>query len=347
LHILNTAQPRGTGIAKIVRTIATRIDGEFRTSVWFVYEDGPLVEWFREAGVEARFVPWRPSLKNPAGPLHLLAACRSEQPALVHHHCADARVRWIVRRSVRAPILLHLHGRAAETASPVPVAMSTRYADRVITVSQAVSEFTKTPSEVVYSGIDMGTTARAENRDNEVIVGTAGRLVALKGIDRLLRAFALVRQKYPMARLEIAGEGEERARLEAQAAILNWDGAICFLGWQEDLRSVMRRWSIYLQPSLEEGMPLSILEAMAEGLPVIATAVGGIPEAVIDGESGCLVRCGDEHAMADRIGELVRDGECRRRMGARARELAADRFSADRFVKRIQTIYDEMLRAER
>jgi glycosyltransferase involved in cell wall biosynthesis len=69
----------------------------------------------------------------------------------------------------------------------------------------------------------------------------AGRLIALKGIDRLLRAFALVRQKYPIARLEIAGEGEERARLEAQAAILNWDGGICFLGWQEDLRSVMRR----------------------------------------------------------------------------------------------------------
>jgi glycosyltransferase involved in cell wall biosynthesis len=102
-----------------------------------------------------------------------------------------------------------------------------------------------------------------------------------------------------------------------------------------------------LQPSPEEGLPVSILEAMAEGLPVIATAVGGIPKAVIDGESGYLVRSGDEHAMADRIGELVRDGECRRRMGARAREVAADRFSADRFVKRIQTIYDEMLRAGR
>jgi glycosyltransferase involved in cell wall biosynthesis len=343
LHILNTGEVRGTGIAKIVRTIATRAEGRYRVTAWFVYEDGPLVAWLGEAGVEARYVPWRPSLRNPAGPLNLWKTCRSESPALVHHHSADTRVRWLVRHSVGAPILLHLHGRAAETAAAVPTTMSTRYADRVITVSQAVSEFTRTPSQVVYTGVEVAPIVAREESRGEIVIGTAARLVQLKAIDRLIRAFAKVHRTRSDVRLEIAGSGPERERLESLAVVLGLRDAVRFLGWRDRVREVMQHWSIYVQPSVEEGLGHSILEAMAEGLPVVAADVGGIPEVVVEGETGWLVPSGDEETFVRRLEELVADEGMRRVMGVRGRARIEDCFSAGPFAKRIETIYDEML----
>jgi glycosyltransferase involved in cell wall biosynthesis len=343
LHILNTAQPRGMGIAKIVRTIAARIDCEFRTDVWFVYEDGPLVEWFRDAGIEARFVPWRPSWNNRAGPLRLWATARRWRHDVVHHHSADSRVRWIIRNAMHSPILLHLHGRAVETAVPVPTAMSTRFADRVISVSKAVADFSSTPSEVVYTGVEIRSALPKKCRIDGVVVGCAGRLVALKGFDRLIRAVARVRSIRSDIRLEIAGSGPELHRLEALAAELGVTDAVRFLGWLDDVPQAMRRWDIYVQPSIEEGLGHSLLEAMAEELPVVATSVGGIPEVVVDGETGYLVCREDEDGMARRIVKLAADPQLRQDMGARGRARVSDRFSPDTFAGRVQAIYREML----
>lgn len=345
LHILNTAQPRGMGIAKIVRTIAARIDGEFRTDVWFVYEDGPLVEWFRDAGIEARFVPWRPSWINPAGPLRLWATARRWRHDIVHHHSADSRVRWIIRAAMHSPILFHLHGRAVETAAPVPTAMSTRFADRVIAVSKAVAVYSSTPSEVVYTGVEIRNTLPKGCRMDGVVVGCAGRLVALKGFDQLIRAVASVRKIRSDIRLEIAGSGPELHRLEALAAELGVTDAVRFLGWLDDVPHTMRGWDIYVQPSLEEGLPYSVLEAMAEELPVVATSVGGIPEVVVAGETGYLVSRGDEDGMAQQIVKLAADPQLRKDMGARGRARVSDRFSPDTFARRIETVYREMLAA--
>lgn len=341
LHVLNTADVRGTGIAKIVRTIATRLRDHFHFAVWFVYEDGPLVQWLRENGIDAKFVPVMPGRKNLRGPLNLWSACRSEPYDLVHHHSADTRVRWILRAGMRAPILLHLHGRAVETDAPVPTQFSTRYADRVITVSHAVAAFTPSTSEVIYTGVDQ--SLNGANVLRHVVIGTACRFVPLKGVDRLLRAFALARGKRPDLVLEIAGDGPARDDLRVLANELGVADSVTFLGWQQDVRAAMRRWSIYVHPSLEEGLGLSIIEAMAEGLPTIATRVGGIPEVVRDGETGWLVSAGDERAIAERLIELASDDAIRKRMGETARAYAEQRFSSEQFVRGVERIYEEML----
>ncbi|MGI9103748.1 MAG: glycosyltransferase [Terriglobales bacterium] len=343
LHLLNTAQPGGTGIAKIIATIASHLDPRLRTAAWFLYEDGPLVDELQRAGVDAKFVPWRPSLANPAGPLRLWTECRRERPALIHHHSADWRVRWIVRRAVAAPILLHLHGPAVdETSHPVPLPISTRDADRIIAVSQAVLPYIRASAEVVHTGVETGSPTSDAARDG-IVIGTAGRLVAVKAIDLLVRAFALAHEKLPHLRLEIAGDGPDRKRLETQVAQLHLQEAVRFLGWQNPLRPVMRRWAIYVQPSVEEGLGYSMLEAMAEGLPVVATRVGGIPEVVIDAGTGWLVPRSDVDAMAYRIEELARNANLRSHMGVQGRARAMEKFSAEGFVRRIEDIYRQML----
>lgn len=345
LHILNTAQPRGTGIAKIVRVLASHLSNEFCSEVWFVYDDGPLAQWFRDCGVEAKYVPWRPGIANLAGPLSLWLSARRNRFDLVHHHAADARVRGIVRNAMRAPILLHLHGRAAETAAPVPKQISTRFADRVIAVSRAVADFTQTPSDVVYSGVDCGPDDVRLQTGQQLVIGCAGRLVAIKGIDHLLRAFARMQDLPGPVRLEIAGDGPESDRLRRWAASLRIESAVSFLGWRQDIRELMRRWDVFVLPSLEEGLPYSLLEAMAEALPVVATAVGGVPEVVLDGETGFLVQSGDDQGMADRMVRLVSDVGLRAGMGKRGRERVRHAFAADSFATKIRSIYREILAA--
>jgi len=343
LHILNTAAHRGTGIAKIVRSIATRLGHRFAFSAWFVYENGPLVELLKEDGIDARFVPILPGLSNPAGPLKLWSACRKGGFTLIHHHSADARVRWILRQATDAAILFHLHGRAVETDRPVPQPISTRYADRVITVSKAVAEFTPPGSEVVYTGVPASSAEPRVPAEGKVVIGTACRFIPLKGIDRLLRAFARARQSYPNLFLELAGDGAGGEQLRSEADELGISDRVSFLGWQDDIRWRMLDWSIYVHPALEEGLGLSIVEAMAEGLPVIATRTGGVPEVVRDAETGWLVDVDDEQAMTERMVALADDAALRADMGRRARQWVQERFSLEGFTARIAEIYDEML----
>lgn len=343
LHILNTADRRGTGIAKIVRTLATRIESGYSTSVWFVYEDGPLVGWLQSEGVDAQFVPCLPSRDNPTGPLRLWNACRKARPDIVHHHSSDDRMRFLLRRAVRAPILLHLHGRAVETDNPIPAVISTRFADRVIAVARAVADYSRTPAETVYTGIETFENGTRDATAGPLRIGTVGRLVSLKGYDTLLSAMVLILKKRRDVTLDITGTGPDGERLQAIANDLGLAGSVRMLGWHNNIRNLMRGWDVFVQPSREEGLPHSLLEAMAECLPIVATSVGGIPELVVDGKTGWLVPRGDEYQLAQRLLELSEAPQARVAMGSAARERAEKCFSADVFASRIREIYDSML----
>jgi len=113
----------------------------------------------------------------------------------------------------------------------------------------------------------------------------------------------------------------ERSTLEREVQLLGMGGKVRFLGWVEGLAPVLARWDVFVLPLLEEGAGLAALEAMAAGLPVIATAVGGIPEIVEDGRTGWLVPPGDPGALGERIHSLLRKPDTRRAMGA-VRQLA-------------------------
>lgn len=175
-----------------------------------------------------------------------------------------------------------------------------------------------------------GPAAPLPARDGRLLVGAVGRLSAQKGVAFFLRAIPLM-ECADRCLFLIAGDGEERPKLEALADGLGVRERVRFLGYRADARAVIGQMDIVALPSLWEGSSLVSMEAFAAGRPVVASAVGGVPEIVRDGENGLLVPPGDARALAEALDRLAGDGELRARMGRRALEVQRAEFSMDRF----------------
>lgn len=167
--------------------------------------------------------------------------------------------------------------------------------------------------------------------------------LAVKDHATLLRAFSLVRQTMPDTRFALAGEGELQPKMEALARELGISASVQFIGRCERLAELLFASDICVLSSKSEGLPNVILEYMAASRPVVATDVGGVREAVIDGETGYIVRNGDSSSMADRIVALLRDPEKAADMGRRGRERALKQFSTDAHLESVRGLYARIL----
>lgn len=192
------------------------------------------------------------------------------------------------------------------------------------------------------------------------IVLYAGRLRTRKAVAVLLAAWKRVLAAHPSARLWIVGDGPQEAALRAQARDAGLTGsddaddpsderaAVRFWGRldREDLLALYGRVDLYCLPSTYEGFPVAILEAMASGLPVVSTTVSGIPEAVVDGETGLLVPPVDVGALAEALSRLLGDSALRRRMGAAGRRRVEERFTIEAIVERHLEVWRDALEGE-
>lgn len=167
-----------------------------------------------------------------------------------------------------------------------------------------------------------------------------GRLRTVKGVYVLLDAWAEVLKTID-ARLVIAGDGPEAEGMLARARELGIEGSIEFLGAVDDVPAVHARGYVYAQPSFQEGMPNSVLEAMASGLPVAATHISGNVDLVFEGDNGLLVPAGDAPAMARALVTLLADRELARRMGQRSRARVTERYGLDAVIGELISMYDE------
>ena len=183
--------------------------------------------------------------------------------------------------------------------------------------------------------------------DAAVVLGTVGRLVEVKDQAMILRALHLLLQEEPalaeVLRVIIVGDGPLKESLYALAQELQLTDYVWFTGDRCDVPELLRTMDVFLLPSLAEGISNTILEAMATGLPVLATRTGGNPELVEDGNNGFLVTVGNFSELAQRIRELVESPELRLRMGQQARNLIEERFGWDRAVGEYLSIYDQLL----
>jgi glycosyltransferase involved in cell wall biosynthesis len=345
LHILGDAQYAGTGIARIVSALACGIDPkEYEISACFVGQPGPLAKQFQEQGIRTQVVQWRHPHRDLIGLVRLWWILRSERFEIIHLHWGGRGVRSVVRRASNAKIVFHLHGQINERNQQQSHTFPADGADLVIAVSRAVAKLSAhANSKLVYSAADVSEN-RHRVRHEEIAIGTAGRLVSLKGISFLLRAVALLRTEFPRLQLEIAGTGPELSKLRAEVRQLGLEGTVKFLGWVANLQPTFARWTIFVQPSLEEGLGISILEAMAAGLPVIASAVGGIPEIVEDGKTGVLMPPANPIAIANCLRELLLNPTAGAKMGEVAAARVRDQFSSQKMVQDISAIYDELLK---
>jgi glycosyltransferase involved in cell wall biosynthesis len=306
-------------------------------------------------GARVRPLPFRGDLWPPAI-VGLARLLRRERPAALLLHDPHAVSAGLVAA--------RLAGRAALVAVrrvdfPLRGPFSrAKYAacDRVIVVSRAtfavVAEGGVRPERLrlVYEGVP-DRVAVAGGREalqalgvppGAPVVGNVAALTDHKDHATLVAAMALLRERVPEARLVVAGEGELRPALEAQARELGIGDRVVFAGFRHDLDRLLPALSVFCLSSRLEGLGTSLLDAMAFALPVVATAAGGIPEVVEDGVTGRLVPPRDPAALADALAVALGDEERRRAWGAAGRRRFCERFTVDHMVEETQRVLAEV-----
>jgi glycosyltransferase involved in cell wall biosynthesis len=177
--------------------------------------------------------------------------------------------------------------------------------------------------------------------DRTLIVGLVGRLAREKGIDIFLRAAARVLVEFPSAKFVVVGEGPDRDKLESLIDELKIRESVSMLGRRDDMPSVYASLDVMVSSSRQEGLPMAILEGMASRRALIATAVGEVPTVVLDDRTGVLVPAEDVELLAAGIVGLLRDSARRERLGAAARQLIEEEYSAERMTADYLRVYEE------
>jgi glycosyltransferase involved in cell wall biosynthesis len=193
--------------------------------------------------------------------------------------------------------------------------------------------------QTIHNGVpDIAVDPLPRLRD-EPTVGFVGRLATEKGVDLLLHAL----ERLPGVAAVLVGDGPDRGAFEAVARELGVADRVVFTGWSNEVRPLLATFDVVVQPSRREGFGISVVEAMLAGVPVVATAVGGMGEVVVDGVTGITVPAEDPAAIAAAVAALLDAPDRRAEMGARGRERALERFTADRMAAAFARVYARVL----
>jgi glycosyltransferase involved in cell wall biosynthesis len=290
---------------------------------------------------------------DPRAMTQLLHHARAADVDVVQTHGYKPNViASILARRFGRPWIAFLHGETYENAKIRLYyrleRLALRRATRVVVVSHAMAVRARRMGipaaklRVIHNACLVEADSAAPVRESFGVVGIVGRLSPEKGVDVGLQVHAAVRRRVPGAALVIAGEGAERPRLEAQARRLGVEDSVTWLGYRDELDDVYRSMSVLLMPSRSEGLPNVALEAFAHGVPVVAAAVGGLPEVVSHARNGYLVSPGDTAAMAEHVVALLGDGALRSRLGAHGREQVERAFSLRTRRAALSALYDEV-----
>ena len=206
---------------------------------------------------------------------------------------------------------------------------------------------------LVYNAVDPEPFIEAESQrprkrselgfNDEFVVGTTGRLVHAKAFDVMLEVAREVAHCNSKVRFVIIGEGPLRDDLERLKFSLGLEGIVTFLGKRSDVPELLAALDLYLMTSRREGLPLSLIEAMLAARPIVATAVGGIPDTLTDRVDGILVPSDDVEAIARAVVDLAADADLRRALGSAARKKAIERYSPGNILSQLEAIYTDFL----
>jgi glycosyltransferase involved in cell wall biosynthesis len=317
------------------------------------------------------------------GIARLPALLRREGADVVHTHLFSANIIGrLAARAVRLPVVSSLHDADYEPAvlqgnpglTPWKQGLL-QHADRLAAwVSRAnlvaVSEYVADSArrrlvlgasrvEVVYNGVDTSIfhpNVKDERRRVREALGLSastrvvisiGRMIPTKGQGTLLEAVRLLLDRAIDVHVLLAGEGQWRSRYEALARDLGLQGRAIFLGDRADIPVLIGAADVLALPSLHEGFGLALIEALACGVPVVASRTGPMPELVRDGETGLLIDAGSATELAASLAVILLDDDRRRRMGAVGREDAVARFSLPRMVRQLEAVYERVARRQR
>jgi glycosyltransferase involved in cell wall biosynthesis len=337
-------------------------------------DEGDMAYLARDLGIQPVVIPTMQREISPLADLKTLVALvrlmRRMRPHIVHTHTAKAGfVGRLAAVLCRVPVVVHtFHGHVfqgyfGKTKTRAFIwleRLAARGSDVILTISQRLKDdlvaYRIAPAEkirVVPLGLKLlrltnlealrGSFRREGGFSTEMpLVGIIGRLVPIKNHELFLAAANRVSQVRPEVRFAIVGDGERRAALEALVEQLGLADRVWFAGWRDDLPRIYADLDALVISSNNEGTPVSIIEAMAARVPVVATEVGGVPDLLRDGQLGTLVPPEDAGALAEAILETL-DNALQPRL-AEAQEWALARYEADRLIADVRQLYGDLLR---
>ena len=331
--------------------------------------EGSMRDWAVDQGITPIIIPELGREINPIADLKVLFALyrlfRREKPDIVHTHTAKAGfIGRLAAWLAGVPVIVHtFHGHVFHSYfGPLKTRLFllieqllAHLTDRIITISplqrqEILGYGIASPDKIVIISLGFelelfltNDSLRGQVRtelglDNSLnLVGIVARLTEIKNHRLFLEAAALVHDRCDSVHFLIVGDGELRVELEQQTKSLGLDGVVSFLGWREDMPSIYADLDLVVLTSHNEGTPVTLIEAQAAGCPVIATKVGGVPDVVIDKETGYLVPPGDARALAGAIVKILSDDS--RKLGQAGRQMVEEKFSLARQVRDIEIFY--------
>ncbi len=317
----------------------------------------------KSLGFNADRIVWRNFIFFLPSFFKLISLIKKHNVNIIHTH--DVRSDFmglIAGKMLGIPVVTSVHGwigrSLKERIHDFFDKLIVRFASTIIANSKAMQRYLvrlkiqERKVRTIHNAVDLSNFMSAEGSESTKmelglnsgfpIIGTVGRLDVEKGHEILLEAAQEVIQSCPEAAFVIAGQGPIESDLKKTAEKLKLSQRVTFTGYFRNLSKILGIMDIFVLPSLSEGLPLTLLEAMAAGKPIVATDVGGVPELIINGQTGLLVKSRSARELSKAILELVQNKEKARGLGEKAREAVLNNFSSEVMIKKLEDVYESV-----
>lgn len=378
LYVIGTLDIGGaeTQLVEMTRSL----DARFAPSVCCLAAAGPLIDRLHDAGIPVTTIGLRspragrgwmrflPAIgRLPIDIFRFVLYVRKERPEIIHGFLMHAYVlSAFAGHLTGVPVIVASRRSLSHFKKDRPFMrfferVTNRWTDRVIANSDAVKrdavETENLPAEkidVIYNGLELdaydrvtASQVQALRKDLGLgagpVVIVVANLIAYKGHEHFLRAWATVCRQFPDAVALLVGDGVVRVEREADARALGLEKNVRFLGFRRDVPALLAASGLLVHPSLQEGFCNALLEAMAASRPVVATDVGGNAEAVVEGQTGLLVPAGDADRLAAAILNVLGRPDRGEAMGRAGRRRVEERFQRSKMLPQYEALYDELL----
>jgi len=359
LHLIQTSGPGGA--EKLLLTLAKNSKDQY-TSIIGLLKNGWLLKQLQNHDVKVKIIPSDGSfdlklIKN------LVDIIKKEKIDLIHSHLLDMNFYSSLAAKVAGiPHISTEHGDIHHTSKKldkktlIKAKAISHFSDKIVFVSKFTRDkflkLSKVPKQkiaIIYNGIDLKEYEQSINiqskkaeigiKNNEFVIGNVANLYPVKGQIYLLKAAAKIIKEFPNTKFLFIGRGELEEKLKKEAQNLGIAPHIKFLGFRNDVKELLKIMDVFVLCSLSEGLPLSLIEAMASKVPIVAAKVGGIPEAIIHNHSGLLVPPKDPEALTNAILKILKNSNLATSLAENAYKRFLKHFTIKKMVSRYEQLY--------
>jgi sugar transferase (PEP-CTERM/EpsH1 system associated) len=353
------------GLERLVLDIVEKTSQPFQPIIICLKENGDLSNNIEKLGIKVLNLNKNDRF-DPKSIYKLYNLLKKEKISIVHtHNFAASLYGSLSARIAGIPVVIHTeHGthlypqfrrRFIRKIISILIDKTVSVSDQIKQTLISQDHISKNRIMTILNGVDINKYSHKcdteiKNKRKELnidekikVIGIVARLSAEKDHENLLQAFSIVTKDIQYVNLIIIGDGILRDELEKKSKKLGLEDKVFFLGLRQDIPELLSIMDLFVLSSIREGIPLTILEAMVAGLPIVATSVGGIPEVIINEETGILVPSKNPTALANAIVRILSDSSLAQRMGSKGNERIKETFSIQRTIAEYERLYRECL----